>query len=205
MSVVIAERYEDGVRFAFDSQRTGDSMKTRGLIPGAAMNVVHMDNGITIGAVGNLAVKQVLTHHPEWFAGLGDGPLTKRYVVTEILPKLYPILKEKKQLNADMAELGASLAMGKFLLAKGRDLLYLDSDFSVMTVRNYAVIGKGFFWGLCPAFYAEDCTRISWKERAIRGLRAIQTHSNTVSSPYIFTDTRNRKFEFVTEGEAVCL
>jgi len=190
--MVIACKEKDRVLVAFDTQRTYGELKYRGAIGGSGGNVQHFRRGITIGFAGATVVKEALTFHEEWFDALGDEKLTKRFLVTEIMPALFLQLSARGQLDEDSLRCGRAKMDGTFLIAQGNELFYLDSDFSVLRVKEYAVIGRG---SVIALGYLDGLEASANKgSTMLQALRDAGKRLNTLSGPYYLTDTAKREF-----------
>lgn len=197
MGLVIAYKEADRILFASDTQRTIGNYRFHFNIKGANMNINHIAKGITIAFSGSVAVKEALIFMDRCFNSLGrKDPLSKEFIIHEVIPRLYDELELRKLLDESSIKNGKSAMDGTFLVAKGADLFYIDSDFSVTTVGKFAIIGENAFFAL---EYIDASKETDRESTMLSALKYIHKKSITVSAPYYFTDTKSRKFRFSEE------
>lgn len=193
--MVIAYIDGDRVLFASDTQVNTKNFKYRVSGAGSGGAVRHIGHGITIGYSGIVQTAEILFFNEEWFDSLGDDKLTKRYLMQEIIPRLYARLSDVGQLNKETVKNGNSAMLTTFLIAQGDRLFYIDTDFSVSKVERYAVIGKLTEFALLRA---DTIPASDNKEAAMAEvLREMERRTILVSAPYCFTDTAERKFKIL--------
>lgn len=193
--MVIAYRDGDRVLFASDTQIKFKNLKFCVSGRNGGGSIRHIGHGITIGFSGMRQTAEVLFFNEEWFDSLGDDRLTKRYLMQEIVPRLYEWLSDTDQLNDEAVKNGNSAMVGTFLIAQGDRLFYIDSDFSVSKAERYAVIGELTEFALLRA---DMISASDNKEDAMAEvLREMERRTILVSAPYCFTDTVERKFRIL--------
>lgn len=141
MSVIIGYKTDGKVYMATDTQRSmgnyyySDSTET-------GLNIFSLPHGIICGASNYLA-KQIIKTHTEWFEKLADEPLTKKFIVQNIIPELYDSFDKAELIDEDKKKKGNPAFDGSILLAQKDRLFCIDDDFSVITVPEFCVIGSG--------------------------------------------------------------
>lgn len=157
------------------------------------MNVSHLESGVTIGFCGSMAVKELLTLHPEWFVCKENEIIDHKFLSTQVVPKLYELAVKNGLVDEESLKYGRSEMEGTFLIAEKDRLYYIDSDFSVTTVSQYAVIGNGAVKSL---YYVQQLPDEKDKKAMIlKAMRMSQRYSTTVSAPFFFTDTLSKGFD----------
>lgn len=139
MSIIIGYVSDGKVYMGADSAKTLDNYSFSDTTE-TGMNVFRLPGGVICGVIGT-AVKQTIQTNPQWFDGLADEPLTKKFIVNEVLPELFGKLKELDLLDGEEGEdpdLG-----GTVLLAQNDKLFCIDSDFCVYAVDEFCVAGNG--------------------------------------------------------------
>lgn len=154
--------------------------------------IKKMPFGVLIGTVGLVSVTDVFCAHKEWFADLEHEKLTKEFLVTKIIPKLYCELKERGELKEE-APAGIN---NSFLVAQGDRLFAIRSNFFVQTVPTSDAIGCGE----AAAFAVNALDKNApVRDRMLRALRLASDCSDAVGAPYIFIDTKSQEYEIVEE------
>ena len=187
MSLVIAEVRDGAVYFGADT-RTSCGNRQYCYKSEANLKIHKMPNGILIGAVGAVKSSQILECHKDWFEDCKE--LSKEFLVTSIVPKLYRELKERKLIEKKHpAELE-----GTFLIAQGDRLFRLARNFSVTVIRGFEAIGAG----LSAAFTIQDLDGdCPLREKFLKGLRLAASCDSSIAAPFVFIDTKSLEFEFV--------
>lgn len=194
MSAVIA--YVDGgkVYFATDTQRTSGSFRYSAAAPTSA-NVFFMPHGVLCSAVRSQKIKQIIMAHPEWFDGLAEQPLTKQYVLENILPDLYEFMDGFELVNEESKKNGITEFEGAILLAQKDTLLCIDGDFSVIVIPKFCIIGSDPAY--CYARVASYHHEIELKEMLLGALLDVKKYCNTVSAPYYLYVTDSEEKELL--------
>ena len=191
MSLIIAE-VKDGAVYMGADTRTSCGSRKYSYKSEANLKIHKMPNGILLGAVGMVKSTQILSCHKDWFEGEDAQNLSKEFLVTQIVPKLYRELNRRKQLEkSHPAELD-----GSFLIAQEDRLFRLTRNFSVSVVPAFEAIGAG----LNAAFAVNDCADgLSTREKLLKGLRLAASCDSTIGAPFVFIDTKALEFEFVED------
>jgi ATP-dependent protease HslVU (ClpYQ) peptidase subunit len=197
MSVVIAIKKNDRIYMAADSQTSCGDRKTTYYGEGSR-KICRFDNGIILGHTGAVHNTQIVCAHSEVFTVPEDGNMTKKYIVQNIIPKLFKLYRE-----GDMREKedGIPSRMGEsYLLAYKDKLFVIDGVFDVEVHEHFAEIGSG--GDLTHAGLIElDADGIqdekAIEERLTDLLRISASRTMSVSGPYYIINTADCKFKMV--------
>ena len=194
MSLVVAIKKDDVVYLGADTRTTRGEIIRSNLLE-ENLKIHHMGSCF-VGAAGSVASSQILLNHPEWFE-LKGKPLTKKFIVQNIIPKYYDLVKEMDKF--DKEDMNSSLPKSEsvFLVTDGKKLFRIDSDFEVVELSRYGQIGCSEIIALTLIFSAiDDC---SPNEMILKALRESAYRDNGVGAPFVLINTRDNKFEFVEE------
>lgn len=194
MSLVVAIKKDDIVYLGADTRTTRGEIIRSNLLE-ENLKIHHMGSCF-VGAVGSVASSQILLNHPEWFE-LKGKPLTKKFIVQNIIPKYYDLVKEMDKF--DKEDMNSSLPKSEsvFLVTDGKKLFRIDSDFEVVELSRYGQIGCSEIIALTLIFSViDDC---SPNEMILKALRESAYRDNGVGAPFVLINTRDNKFEFVEE------
>ena len=195
MSVVIAIKKNDRIYMAADSQTSCGDRKTTYYGEGSR-KISRFDNGIILGHTGAVHNTQIVCTHPEIFTVPEDGNMTKKYVVQNIIPKLFNLYREQ-----DMREKedGSPSRMGDSYLLAYKDKLFLINDvFDVVACKHFADIGSGgdlTHAGLIELDADDVRDEKTIEERLADLLRISASRTMSVSGPYYIINTADRKFK----------
>lgn len=191
MSLIIAEVKDGAVYMGADTRTSaGDLQFTQK----SANNLkIHkMPNGILLGRAGLVKATQILSCHKDWFEGEDAKQLSKEFIVTQIIPKLYRELNKRKLLERT----APARMEGTFLIAQGNRLFRIASDFSVIVAPGFDSIGCGQDAAFAIQELNADCPM---REKFLKGLRLAASCDSTIAAPFVFIDTKTLEFEFVEE------
>ena len=190
MSVVIAVKEGNRVWFGADTQSTCDTDKYNHLSC-VDYKVNKLENGMVLSWTGATAMKQFIFAHDEWFTPDEKGRLTKKHIVTKIIPQIYQALDEE-----GMLEKGDDgyppLMTGTIFLAYKDRLFEICRDFEVIRYEDYQASGSGaraVQYGLSRLDKTKDVN-----EQLLHLLRISEKHDSCVSAPFIFIDTQDLKY-----------
>ena len=195
MSVVIAIKKNDRIYMAADTQTScGDRKKTyHGEV---SRKICRFDNGILLGHVGAVHNCQIVCAHPEIFTVPEDGNMTKKYIVQNMIPKLFKLYRE-----SDMREKeddAPSRMADSYLLAYKDKLFRIDGVFDVEVLGHFAEVGSGgdlTHAGLCELDAADIQDERVIEERLTELLRISASRTMSVSGPYYLINSVDRKFK----------
>lgn len=200
MSAIIGYVDKGKVYFATDTQRTADNYRYNTATQTGA-NVFYMPNGVMCAAVEMQTVKQLIMARPEWFEELDNNPLTKKYIVENIIPKLYDFMESFNVLEKDSVKNGDSCFDGAILLAQGDRLFCIDGDFSVFTIPKFCIIGSAPTY--CYPRVALYDGEIPLKQMLYTALTDAKKFCKMVSPPYYLYSSDGEKEE-LSGGNSQC-
>ncbi len=193
MSLVIAVKSGGKVLFGADTQATGGYRKMN-LTGKTNLKITRMPCGVIVGHAGSVNATNSLSKHPEWFSDMPEGKLTKRFLVTVILPKLIRELREKGLLEKDGSP---DMKMtGGFLLAQGDGLFQISRTLGVFEIPVCAAIGCGKF--AADAVFCDENDKRSAEEKLMSALRLAERYDTNVSGPFVLIDTADSEYR-ITE------
>ena len=186
MSLVIAFKYNDIIYMGADTQTTSGNYIEKYKTYEENFKITKMPNDILLGHVGSVVLTQQLYSQKKWFEQLPAEGLTKKFIVKNIIPKLY-----NKFYIKDLLEDGNTM-LSSFVLAWRNRLFYIASNFEVYELDDFIAIGSG---RSCALYYALKQTSV--REKILNCLNAANNFCNTVCNPFILIDTKELKFEIV--------
>jgi ATP-dependent protease HslVU (ClpYQ) peptidase subunit len=194
MSLIVAIK-KDGVVYL-----GADTRATRG--ERVCSNLAQTDLKIQrlgscyVGTAGNVANIQLMTSRPEWFE-LKGKPLTKRFLVQNVLPKYYDQVKEMDKLEIGEQNSNSPKCGCSFLVTDGQRLFEIDDDFEVFELSKYGQIGCTSRIALTFLFNAPQ--EYVPNEMILKILRTSAHRNDGVGAPYILVNTKDNQFEVVEE------
>ena len=194
MSIVVAVKKDGVVYLGADTRTTcGDSIETH-LLPSHFK--IRRLGSCYVGSTGTVAILQLLKIHPEWFE-LGGEPLTKRYLVREVVPTYYSLLREQGLIASPSESKEVVNIESSFLITDGLRVFRIRSDFTVVEEGDFSAIG-------CTRHIAYACfshadSAATPRELTLAALRASATRNTGVGAPYVLVDTRDNQFEIVED------
>lgn len=149
-----------------------------------------LPNGVICGVSG-YSVKQAMQTNKQWFDGLASEPLTKKFIVQNVVPKLYDKLDELGLIPAEKKEDGESAFDGAIILAQKDKLYCIDSNFSVLAIPRYCIIGEGKDYALPRVILHKDG---KVEDMLYDALHDAKVYSCNVREPfYLFTTDATQK------------
>ncbi|MBE6577810.1 MAG: hypothetical protein E7653_06705 [Ruminococcaceae bacterium] len=195
MSVVIAIKKNDRIYMAADTQTScGDIKKT--YLGEKSRKITRFENGILLGHVGTLHNSQIVCAHPEIFTVPKDDEMTKKYIVQNIIPKLFQLYREN-DMRVKEDDVPAKMEES-YLLAYKDKLFQIDSVFDVTVHDHFAEIGSGGSMthaGLCELDAADIRDKQDIEERLTDMLRISASRAMSVSGPYYLIDSVDLKYK----------
>lgn len=102
-----------------------------------------LKGGILVGANGPLVEVQQLYLNESWFVPPKGTPFDKKFIVTSIIPKYIEALREYDLLGTDdKDESKYPHSDARFIIVKDNDIFVINSDFGVLTVKDYAFVSS---------------------------------------------------------------
>ena len=197
MSVVIAIKKNGRVYMAADTQTSCGDRKVTHHSEGSR-KITRFENGVLLAHTGLVHNWQILCAHPEYFTVPEEGELTKKYIVQNIIPKIFKCYRENDMCEKEKGEpdqLGEA-----YLLAYKDKLFQIDGAFNVAVLEHYADIGAGgdlTLAGLIELDAEEVCDSKTVEDRLVELLRISSHRIMSVSGPYYLIDTESQKIKMV--------
>ena len=197
MSVVIAIKKNDRIYMAADTQTSCGDKKTTYL--GEDSRKIHrFENGILLGCTGSVHNWQIICAHPEYFTVPEDGELNKKYIVQNIIPKMFKCYRDN---NMCEKEEGEPARLGdSYILAYKDKLFRIYGAFESEVLNHYAEIGSGGDLTLAGLVALDDEDESSGDTiglRLVELLRIASSRVMSVSGPYYLIDTKDQRFKMV--------
>ena len=189
MSVVMAVKQGDRIWFGTDTQSTRGTERFNLLCPND-FKVLKLENGMLISWTGEGAAGQVVCSHLEHYFTAENKELTKEYLVTQIVPKLYQVLDEEGLLENE--EDRSPQMPGRVLLAQKDKMYDIQRDFQVARYEDYQATGSGansIIYGLSKIDKNKNINR-----QLLRLLRISAQHDSNVSAPFVLIDTKELEY-----------
>ena len=195
MSVIVAIKKNGRVYMGTDTLTSCGEQKKNFFAQGNR-KITRFENGILLGGVGKMHNAQLLFAHSEIFTVPEDGNMTKRYVVENIIPKIFDLYREHDMGEKEEGE--PRLLGGAYVLAYKDKIFLIDSDFDVTVLEHYVSVGSGA--DLTRAGLAElDAEDVSDSEmienRLLELLRISASYVKSVGAPFYLIDTENLEYK----------
>ncbi len=190
MSLVLGFKKGDVVYLAADTQSTRDEDKYN-ITTRSNLKIHKLESGLIIAWVGEVSTEQALLAHPEWFEFNTKKGLNKKDITTKMVYKIFNGLKEQGKLIKK--EDDVYKMEGTFLLAYKDKLYQVCSRFAVMRYDDYQAIGSGALAASYATMKIDRNKDIN--EQLLNILKISEKHTNIVSSPFVFINTRDLEFE----------
>ena len=194
MSLIVAVK-KDGVVYLGADTRTTRGERIRSNLATEDLKI-HRMGSCFIGAAGTVANIQLMTSHPEWFELYGK-PLTKKFIVQNVLPRYYDLVKEMEKLEMEEQKNDSPKCGCSFIVTDGSKIFVIDDDFEVIEMSRYAQVGCTERTALTLMLNAID--DYSPSEMILKALRISAYRNDGVGAPYILINTKDNKFETVEE------
>lgn len=197
MSIIVAVKHGDTVYMGADTQITyGDGEKRNSLLE-SDRKIHKFENGLLVGATGAADDILRVIYNKTIFEIPQEG-LTKKFVVNEIVPKLFAYFKEKDCLVAEKNDDDAEKSRMRcsFVLAYKNKIIYIHGDFGVWENARFCAAGAGgsYAFPYLEAFDHKDDVN----GQLVRAMRGCAKHDNSISAPFILIDSKNLTYT-VTE------
>ena len=194
MSLIVAIKKDDVVYLGADT-RTTSGERVRSNLAQSDLKI-HRMGACYVGAAGTVSNIQLMINHPEWFE-LNGEPLSKRFIVHNIIPKYYDLAKEMEKLDvSDKNGNGPNCGCG-FIVTDGKKLFEIYDNFEVAELSRYTAVGCTDRIALTLMLNALD--DYSPEEIILKALRMSAYRNNGVGAPYVLVNTRDNEFIVVEE------
>ena len=192
MSLIVAIKKDDVVYLGADT-RTVKGSYVRSRLSERDFKICRMGTCF-VGGVGDVANIQVMTNHPEWF-DLKGKPLTRRFLVQNVIPRYYDSVKDLEKLEFDEENSNSPKCGCEFLVTDGKRLFKIDNDFEVIELSKHGEIGCTERIALTLFLRTEDGHEPN--ELILKALRMSSYRNGFVGAPYVLINTRDGQFELV--------
>ena len=186
MSVIVAIKENGAVYMGADTQTTA-GIRKRHLLNETSYKIQRLDNGILVGFCGRVAAKQMVLTMKDLFTLNEQGMLTKKHIVTEIIPKL----QDKIDLIGDEEEGSLDLTI---LLAHKDSLYKIGSKFDVAKMNELGSSGAGLNY---TSYCLITGKGLPVRERILNALVESAQRADSVAGPYVLIDTDKLEYEIV--------
>ena len=194
MSIVVALKKDGVVYLGADTRTSCGNEVYAQLLP--ADFKIHRLGSCYVGSTGKVAALQFLKIHPEWFE-LDGEPLTKRYLVREVVPKYYALLREQGLIAPPSESKKEADSESSFLVTDGGHVFRIRSDFAVIEEGDFSAIGCTL--NIAYACFLNADPDAAPRELVLTALRASVNRSIGVGAPYVLVNTRDNDFEIVED------
>lgn len=201
MSIVIGYVEKDRVLFATDSQRTnGGEYLYHAKSPETA-NVLSFPGGILCAVTGDQNIKNEILSHPKWLSFYRNEDLTQQFLMTDFIPQFYNALQSKKYVIG--ATTGHSSFNGALMIAQRGVLYLIDSDFAVIRIPRFAIIGNAA--ELAYPFVAGYDGKEPIEKTFYSALSCASEYNRKTSAPfYLYETGKDGARELKGEGHDHC-
>ncbi|MBQ0099359.1 MAG: hypothetical protein KBS91_02290 [Firmicutes bacterium] len=153
--------------------------------------VQKCDNGILVGIVDNRNLRQLVLSNREIFTLNKNGKLTKEHIVTEIVPKLYSLLKENDLIT--YYDDKPPIMRATILLAYKYSLFEICCCFEVCRYEKHQAVG--YYSDMALAKVIDVDTNRNIDEQLVKALKNCSEFTEYVASPFITIDTESLKYK----------
>lgn len=189
MSVIVAIKENGVIYMGADSQTTKGPRKGHHLNE-IGYKIAKIDNGILVGFCGRVATTQTIKAIKDLFTLDADGKLTKKHIVTQVIPKL----TNKMQLIGDEETGEIDVSM---LLAHQDQLYKISSQLDVFHINQAVSIGAGSDFTTYALFGMES---MPVRNRILSALEESTNWVESVDGPFVLIDTKNLQHEIASKG-----
>lgn len=192
MSLVVAIK-KDGVIYMGADTRVSSEPRFHTALAPSGRKIQRLGD-CYVGAVGRSGNIQLFSQHPEWFELHGE-PLTKRFLVQEVVPKYYDALREEGRIEKpDECDTEPDCKCC-FFVTDGQRMYRIKPSLAVVEHRWFIAIG-------CTEDEATVCMTCASpdndpNEMLLRALRYSARINDGVGAPYFLINTKNQVFETV--------
>ncbi len=194
MSIIVAVKHGGAVFMGADTQTSYKDFKTNSLAENN-FKITRLPCGLLIGSSGRADIAARVVHAENVFTVPPEG-LSKKYIVTVIIPELFHFLDERELLGTDddddEDEESGSMDCSLILAHKDK-LFYINGNFSVWECDKFCVggSGDGFAFPYMKSF--DDGKDVHGQ--LLTAMRAAARHDQAVSAPFILIDSKNLDYK----------
>ena len=192
MSLIVAMK-KDGVVYMGADTRTTRGERINSSLEEKNLKIQRVGS-CYIGGAGTVACIQLLTDQAEWFQ-LNGKALTKKYLVQEVIPRFFLLLKKTGKMKVDENKKNPPNSGCYFLVTDGNALFMIDSDFSVTELSVYGEVGCTEI--LARTLFLNAPEDASPRELILEALRMSVYRNDGVGAPFVIVNTKENSYEFV--------
>lgn len=194
MSILIAYKQNNTVYMGTDTRIVDNDFKRKTDQP-SMYRIQKLDNDMLLGISCPGNEGQVIIGNSDIFTLDKNGQLTRRHIVTEIIPKLLRLAQSE---NLMITEDEKFPFMKAIVVLAYKDTMYtIWSNFAV--IKNEGFVTMGIPWSLTTATMANTKPTDDINKRIIRAMNIASKYSQNVGKPYILIDSQNLDYTIVKE------
>jgi ATP-dependent protease HslVU (ClpYQ) peptidase subunit len=194
MSIVIAYKKDGVIYMGTDTRSVVNDYKKNNLSP-CDYKIQKLENGMLLGVSAEREEKQLILAYSDIFTLDKSENLTKKHIVTKIIPKLMEVFSKAGLIQQEENETPYIKAM--ILLAHKDKLFEICSGFAVIRYENYQSIGGAGEYADAVLFNTKESDDVN--DRIIKALDVASKNTYYVGKPYLLIDTKNLEYKLVGE------
>lgn len=192
MSILLAVKKNNTVYMATDTREIVSGDKRNNLCE-ASFKIQKQDNGMLVGITGDRFTRQTLFANSEIFTLNKKGKLTKKHIVTEIVPKIIDLLDAHGMLMQKEDEFIGMKA--RIILAYQESMFEICAGFLVIKYEDLQALGEASSGAEVVLFNSKPDDDV--EERLIRALDVASKYCLTVGEPYLLINTKDLEYTVV--------
>ena len=192
MSILLAVKKNNTVYMATDTREIVSGDKRNNLCE-ASFKIQKQDNGMLVGITGDRFTRQTLFANSEIFTLNKKGKLTKKHIVTEIVPQIIDLLDAHGMLMQN--EDGFIGMKARIILAYQESMFEICAGFLVITDEDLQALGEASSGAEVVLFNSKPDDDV--EERLIRALDVASKYCLTVGAPYLLINTKDLEYTVV--------
>lgn len=192
MSILLAVKKNNTVYMATDTREIVSGDKRNNLCE-ASFKIQKQDNGMLVGITGDRFTRQTLFANSEIFTLNKKGKLTKKHIVTEIVPQIIDLLDAHGMLMQN--EDGFIGMKARIILAYQESMFEICAGFLVIKYEDIQALGDASSGAEVVLFNSKPDDDV--EERLIRALDVASKYCLTVGAPYLLINTKDLEYTVV--------
>lgn len=187
--IVLAYKHQGVVYLATDTRVVFNHRKEK-RTDEASRKIRILDNGIILGISSyDEELRKKIFDHPEIFTLAKGDKLTRRHIVTKIVPALFDMLKEGKSCQNDSEN---SVMYGDLILAYRDKLFFINSSLWTVECERWVDAGA-YAYGV--GFLAEMDETRDIEEQLVKAVKAAERYTTWIGGPFVTVNTRDLKVQ----------
>ena len=142
MPIITAFEKNGCVYVATDTQKEIDSVLVNLRDP-ENVRIKAFENGVIVGCLGKARLTQLIFANKQWF---DTDKLDKRYIVTQIVPKIYEEIKDLENWKSEEYDDEKSCSLS-VVIAKGKDVFFITNELNV--IKSSGCLSTSYGRGEC--------------------------------------------------------